>query len=118
MAIIKSLICGVVINVVIDTKDVENDGLHTHLLRAKYVPASQCPGQKEVIQSHGNDIFISYNSMSPLGKEGDFLTIRMDAECSVGFGVDEGMSDKLNRWITYRSWICDAIQLEVLRGPQ
>jgi hypothetical protein len=97
-------------------KDIESDGIHTHLLKASYVPANQCPGQKEVIQSHGHDIFISYNSPQSLGNEGDVVRIMMDAECAAGFGIDEGMSDKLNLWISYRSWICDAIELKVLRG--
>lgn len=112
------LICAAVINVVIDTKDVEKDGIHTHLLRASYVAPNQCPGQKEIVQANNHDIFISYNSMNPLGKEGDVLKVMLDAECEAGFGVDEGMSDKMNLWISYRSWICNALELKVLRGPQ
>lgn len=113
-----TLICGLILNVIIDTKDVESDGTHTHLLRTDFVPAKHCPGQKGVVAANHNPVFISYTAPVGLGKEGDVLKIMLDAECSEGRGVDEEMSDKTNSWITYRSWICTATSLKVLRGPQ
>ena len=111
---VYTLICGVMLNVIVDTKDVENDGTHTHLLRANYVPAKHCPNQKQVVAANHNDVFISYTSPVSLGEEGTKLTIVLDAEFSSGFGVDEKMSDLTNSWVTYRSWICTATKIRVV----
>jgi len=109
-----SLICGAVIFAAIEVKDIENDGTHNHLLRAEIVPAKPCPNQKIIVETNHNPIYISYSAPIALGKEGDYVTVKIDAECTAGFGVDEGMSDKLNQWITYRSWICTATKLETM----
>jgi hypothetical protein len=111
---LESLICGAIIFAAIEVKDIENDGTHTHLLRAEIVPGKPCPNQKIIVETHQNPIYISYNAPIALGKEGEYVSVKIDAECSVAFGVDEKMSDKLNQWISYRSWICTATKLETI----
>lgn len=115
---VTAFICGLVLNVTIDTKDVENDGIHTHLLKASQVRKSDCPKGKLILVTLANPTFISYNSYKPLGKEGQQLVVKLSAECTKGYNVDEATSDRMGQWVSYVTWTCDATDLEVVRGPQ
>jgi hypothetical protein len=111
---LKAFICGVILNGVIEVKDQEKDGTHVHLVKVTQVRPHFCPEGKLALQAQHGSVHISFNSKDkPLGKEGEQIRFYAEAECTAGFGVDEGMSDKFNRWVTYRSWICNSDLLEL-----
>lgn len=65
--------------------------------------------------TEGKDYYISYSSEHALPfKEGDRFEGRITAECELGVNLDEVMSDKLNLWIHYEDYICNALKLELL----
>lgn len=109
-----ALICGVVITAVIDIKDVEDDGTHTHLLRADYVPAKTCSGSTATVASNYNPIYISYTAPVALGQQGQRVNVLLSAECYGAHGVDEETSSRTNTWITFTSWVCSATDVRVL----
>lgn len=105
---IKAFICGVILNGVLEVKDQETDGTHVHLIKTTHVSSHQCQDNKLALYSEHSPVYISFNSSQPLGKEGDRIRVYVEAECTAGRGVDEGQSDKFNRWVSYRSWICNS----------
>jgi hypothetical protein len=109
-----ALICGVILSVIIDIKDVDHDSTHTHLLRADYVQAKACQGQSAVVQSNYNPIYISYSAPVSLGVEGQRVDVLMHADCYSASGVDEEATSDRNMWIAYRSWVCTATNIRVL----
>lgn len=111
---LQALICGVVITAVIDIKDVEDDGAHTHLLRADYVPAKTCSGSTATVASNYNPIYISYTAPVALGRQGQRVDLLLSAECYGTYGVDEETSSRTNTWITFTSWVCNATDVRVL----
>lgn len=111
MQTLTAYICGSLITGVLAVKDVESDGTHVHLIETKGMPSSVCEDGRLPLTTPHAPVYISYNSPEPLGKEGDIVKVYVHAECQSMRGVDEKLSDKFNRWVSYRSWKCDASEV-------
>lgn len=91
----KKIILFTLLTVV--TTDREDDGQYNYLLSAK----------------NGAEYAISYSSPKFLPfKEGESFSGHVEADCEQDYSVDETASDRLNQWITYRSYICNATELD------
>lgn len=104
---LKYLICSSIVNVIIDIKDIENDGKYNYLLKTNYL---NC--EKEASKFEHSEIYISYSSFKNLGEEGMVIKVKLDAECSESYSVNEQQSNKFNQWISNVSLICSATNLE------
>ena len=98
---IKSLICGLVLTVLVEAKDQENDGTFNHLLVIQRPIHHTCDKNSEI----SGIVKISYSAQQPLANEGEYVRIKVDANCFDGYGFDTN-GDK------YKIWLCDATKLE------
>lgn len=115
-----SEICGIVLSLLVEVKEQDYNNTWNHLLLSKPTPVIHCGGEdgKTKLAVTG-EVHISWSQVpEPLPfKEGEHFRARVTAECNAGRGVDEAASDRFNRWVSYRVWICTASKVEVLDEP-
>ena len=105
---LESLLCGLILTLQVEAHGVEDDGTHNHLLVTNRAPRHVCENNPPIERV----VKISYSGPKQLAKEGEYITIKVDAECFSGYGVDESFK---NFWVTYRVWLCDATSIKVLK---
>jgi hypothetical protein len=108
MGAITGLICGLIMLVRVEALGQEDDGEYNHLLVPHRTPAKTCTNSDTLVRGV---VKISHSAKEKLANEGEYIKIRVDAECFAGFGIDESFR---NFWAKYRVWLCDSTQLEKL----
>jgi hypothetical protein len=107
-----SSLCGAILTLIVEVKDVEDYGLWNHLLLSKNTPIMEsCHGEKLKVSGEAH---LSYSQVKrPLPfKEGDAFQARVTARCDSGFGIDEQVTEY---WSSYRVWTCDIENIEILK---
>ncbi|MEM4379139.1 MAG: hypothetical protein QXL01_00430 [Thermoplasmatales archaeon] len=115
----SGIICQLVVWAKIVVMEPEN-GKYNHYLELFRPMTKECQvttdnKDKNKVPVGGFHVGVSASQWDVrLGEEGEFIKIRLDADCFRAFGVDEAATEKMNQWISYRSWLCDATKIEVL----
>ncbi len=108
------IICGIVMNLMVEVKDREDTGEWNHLLLSKNTPVILCGGEDGVKQlAVSGEVHLSWSQVKdeiPL-KEGEYFRARITATCDAGGGIDESIT---THWASYRVWTCNVDKLEML----
>lgn len=108
---LTAYICGAIVAGVLEVKDKESDGTHVHLIKAGGVVSPECSDGKPTLRIEHAPVYISYNGSESLGEEGSSVLLYVEASCESMKGVDEKLSERFNRWVSYRAWKCDATKI-------
>lgn len=109
------VICGIVMNLMVEVKDREDTGEWNHLLLSKNTPVILCGGEDGVKKlAVSGEVHLSWSQVKdelPF-KEGEYFRARITADCNAGGGIDESITAY---WAAYRVWTCDINGIEILK---
>lgn len=107
-------ICGSALTLQVEVKERDTNNLWNHLLMVKSLQPTLCGGEDGTSKlAVSGQVHLSWSQVEkPLPREeGQYIRVRVWAECQAGFGIDESIK---THWASYRVWTCNVDKLEVL----